>query len=110
MGLLGLRKPRRHAVVHVLAAEAYPVALPSGLLQGVVRVPFAGEEQEQVALLYVRLVHVRAAEHALALKIVEQLVFVEHAPLVEIKVVSIGMAAWGMGRRGLSLRIRLCSR
>jgi hypothetical protein len=48
-GFLGRQKSGAHPVVHVLALEPYPVALPSRLLERVVAVPLAGEEQEQVA-------------------------------------------------------------
>ena len=96
-GFLGGEEPVFDAVVDVTSLEADPIALPALGLVGMVAVPLAGEEQEQVALLDACLFLVLALEHSLAFGNVKQLVLVEDSPLVNIEVVTIGMSLGGVG-------------
>ncbi len=61
-----------------------------------VGVPLAWEEQEHIARLQSDFRTVGSTEYALALWVVEQLVFVERTALLHIEVVAVGMAFGGI--------------
>ena len=72
------------------------MALPPHLADGMVAVPLPREEQKHIARLEAMLAALRRAEHALALRLVEQLILAEHAPFLHGKIVAIGMAMSGI--------------
>ena len=71
--------------------------MPSLLRTGVVSVPFARKEQEYVTGLDRCLCDMCRLEHAFSLGLVEQLVFIELASLLQVEVIAVGMSFCGIG-------------
>ena len=102
-GFLGGEEAGLDTIVHIATLETDPMALPTHTRVGVVSVPLAREEQEHIARLDLGLRTMGTLEDTFAFGIIEQLVLIEHAPLLDVKVIAVGMALGGVGIAGGNL-------
>ena len=89
---LDREKTMFYPVVNVLALEANPKAFPTFLTVGMVGMPFARKEHEDVASLDGRLRTMLRLEDTFAFRLVEQLVFIQRPTFLDVEVISIGMS------------------
>jgi hypothetical protein len=72
------------------------MALPTNTGIGVIGMPLTWEEQEHVTRLDGGLRTMGTLEDTLALRIIEQLVFVEYPTFLEIEIIAVGMSLGGI--------------
>ena len=91
-GFLQRQEVILQTVVHVTALIPYPVTFPRIHMQGVVRMPFAGEQKEYVTGLNVYVLHVFRREYAFAFDKVKHLILVKGTSALDVEIISVAMS------------------